>query len=149
MHTENYADISYYNTVYEHFPLPRLVFRFNLSMGLRVQSCYIGIVKDERLTPESLMYKYPFSNVSGYRLCTGNNTMPICESLHTLSSLPYFILSIPNNDVWYDKKNNRQSLEYRDLLEHLKDKNSLYYYENILIPNGETLKDFIGERDGF
>lgn len=140
--TDNYADISYYKTVYEHFPLPRLVFNFKLNMGLRINSCSVGVVHDERLTPDSLMYKYPFSNVSGYKLCTGNNTLPTCESLHTLSSLPHFILNLPNNDDMYEKRNNRQMLEYRDLLEHLKDKTPSYYYENVLVLNGHTLKDF-------
>ena len=35
-------------------------------------------------------------------------------------------------------------MQYRDLLEHLKDKDSSYYYSDVLIPNGKTLKDFIG-----
>lgn len=143
LHSEDYADISYYKTLYEHFPLPRLLFKFNLNMGLRVQSCQVGVVKDERLTPDSLMYKYPFSNVSGYNLCVGNNPLPKCESLHTLSSLPYFILNLPNNDDQYNKHNNSQILEFRDLLEHMRDKNPSYYYENVLIPNGHTLKDFL------
>ena len=37
-HPARYADITYGNTVYPHFPLPRLVFRFGLHMGLRVQN---------------------------------------------------------------------------------------------------------------
>lgn len=143
MYTEDYADISYYNTVYEHFPLPRLLFKFNLNMGLRVQSCQVAVTKNERLTPDTPLYHYPFSNVSGYSLCVGNNPLPKCESLHTLSSLPYFILNLPNNDDQYKKTNNRQSLEFRDLMEKLKDKNPAYYYENVLIPNGHTVKDFI------
>ena len=28
--------------------------------------------------------------------------------------------------------------------EHLKDKDPSYYYSDVLIPNGKTLKDFIG-----
>ena len=37
-----------------------------------------------------------------------------------------------------------RGLQYRDLLEHLKDKEPSYYYSDVLIPNEKTLKDFIG-----
>ena len=44
----------------------------------------------------------------------------------------------------FDVRDNRLRMEYRDLLEHLKDKDPSYYYSDVLIPNGKTLKDFIG-----
>ena len=34
-------------------------------------------------------------------------------------------------------------MEYRELLNHLKDKEPAYYYTDVLVPNGKTLKDFI------
>lgn len=52
-HPARYADITYGNTVYPHFPLPRLVFRFGLHMGLRVQNCQMGVVAEGRLTPDT------------------------------------------------------------------------------------------------
>ena len=36
-----------------------------------------------------------------------------------------------------------RGLPYRELMEHLKDKEPSYYYTDILIPNGKTLGDFI------
>ena len=69
--------------------------------------------------------------------------MPKCESLHTLSSLPYLILEIPNNDDHYSVRDNRMGMEYRELLEHLKDKAPSYYYDNILVPENKTINDFI------
>lgn len=51
---------------------------------------------------------------------------------------------MPNNDDNFDVRDNKLKLEYRDLLEHLKDKDPSYYYSDVLIPNGKTLKDFIG-----
>lgn len=131
VHQEQYADISYFNTVYNHFPLPKLVFKFKLNVGLRVQSCCVGVVEDERLTPHAPMYYFPFSNVSRYSLCVGNNILPKCESLHTLASLPYCILSLPNNDDHFCEKSNKMKLSYRDLLEHLKDKKPSYYYDYV------------------
>jgi len=142
-HPERYADITYGNTLYLHFPLPRLVFRFGLHMGLRVQECRMGVVAEGRLSPDTPMFYYPFSNVSGFHLCTGGNILPECKSLHTLSSLPYLILEMPNNDDHFQASHNQMKLEHRDLLDHLKDKAPSYYYEKILIPSGKALKDFI------
>ena len=88
-----YADISYHETAYPNFPLPRL--------------------------PQ---YKTP----------------------HALASLPTFLLSIPNGDHSFNALNNKLGMQYRDLLEHLKGKDPSYYYSDVLIPNGKTLKDFIG-----
>ena len=34
-------------------------------------------------------------------------------------------------------------LPYRELLNHLKDKAPSYYYTDVLVPSGKTLKDFI------
>lgn len=143
LHEKRYADITYYETEYLNFPLPKLVFKFNVTLGGRVSNCKIGIVADERLTPNTKMYRYPFSNVDGFSLCTGNNQLPKCESLYTLASLPYYILKMPNNNDLFNCKNNKENLEYRALLESLKGKEPSFYYENVLIENGKTLLDFI------
>jgi len=140
---ERYCDFTYHKTTYPHFPLPRLVFRFSLVRGQRVQKVEVGIVAEGRVTPESKMYRYPFSNVRGYRMCTGGNTLPSYDSLHGIFTLPYLILSMPNNDDYYSADNNQKGLEFRDLLEELKDREPGYYYSDVLIPNGDTLQNFI------
>ena len=66
-----------------------------------------------------------------------------CKSLYTLSSLPYLILEMPNNDDHFTLRNNRPKLGHRDLLEYMKDKSPDHYYEKVLIPSGRTLKDFL------
>ncbi|MBD5116281.1 MAG: hypothetical protein HDT48_02045 [Ruminococcaceae bacterium] len=144
VHSENMADISYFGTEYKNFPLPRLVFGFKLTAEGRVSSCKLGVVENtENLKLDTKMYYYPLSNVSGFHLCTGNNALPKCTSLHTLSSLPYYIISMPNNNDYFRNSYNKLNLEMRDLLELLKDKKSSYYYSDILIPNGAVLNDFI------
>jgi len=148
LHPMRRANISYHNTVYQDFPLPRLVFKFTLRQGLRVQTVDVGVVEEGRLKPDSKMFLWPFSNVRGFHMCIGSNVMPKCESLHTLSSLPYHILEIPNNNDHYETQNNKQQMEYRELLEHLKNKEPAYYYESVLVPGGSALKDFIGVTDG-
>ena len=50
------------------------------------------------------------------------------------------------NPVMFSEKNNKLDLGYRDLLEHLKDRAPEYYYTDVLIPDGKTLKDFMERR---
>lgn len=140
-----YADVSVYDTPYPKFPIPRLVFRFFLSNEGKVSDCRIGVVADETPTPETVMYHYPFSNVSrgSGHLCVGANTLPIYKKQHKAFHLPAFLLSIPNNMHYYSKSNNKLDMDYRELMEHLKDKDPSYYYSDILIPSGITLGQFI------
>ena len=141
-----YADISYHETAYPSFPLPRLVFAFHADTEGKISGCRMGVAADEKPTMETAMYRYPFSNVNGTRgaICIGANALPKYKTPHTLASLPAFLLSIPNGDHSFNALNNKLNLQYRDLLEHLKDKEPSYYYSDVLIPNEKTLKDFIG-----
>lgn len=147
LHPESRADISYYGSPYPAFPLPRLVFGFSITKENRISQCRLGVVGNEsNLKPATPMFVYPFSNVSGTHLCTGNNVLPKCNSLHTLGSVPYYILGMDNNNDYFQPSNNKPGLEMRDLLELLRDKPPEYYYSNILIPSRQTLGDFIKER---
>lgn len=149
LYTEGRADISYFGTEYKNFPLPYLVFGFRLSEEGRVSACRLGVIENSgRLKPDTKMYHYPLSNVSGFHLCTGNNTFPKCESLHTLASLPYYIMAMPNNNDHFNHSLNKPGLEMRDLLELLKDKEPAFYYSDVLIPSGRVLNDFIEGRGG-
>lgn len=139
-----YADITYYKSRYEHFPLPRMVFAFTFTRGARVNTVRLGIVEQGTLRSSSQMYKYPFSNVGNDgRLCLGCNVMPKCEDLYTLGSLPHLITAMPNNDDHYITANNKQKLAFRALLEAMKNKSPGAYYEDVLVPSGKTLQDFL------
>jgi len=144
LHEPDRADISYMNTEYKNFPLPRLVFGFTVSNEGRASNSRLGVVDNANmLTPATPMFIYPFSNVSGTHLCIGNNRLPQVKSLHTLGSLPYFLLGADNNNHSFTPTNNKPGLEMRDLMELLKDKQQSYYYEHILLPSGKILGDFI------
>lgn len=146
-HTQDRADISYFGTKYKNFPLPHLVFGFRLTAEGRVGPCRLGVVENSgRLKPDTRMYHYPLSNVSGFHLCTGNNTFPKCGSLHALSGLPYYILAMPNNNDNFSHSLNKAGLEMRDLLELLKDRDPAFYYSDVLLPNGKVLNDFMEGR---
>ncbi len=143
-HIESRANISYMGTAYENFPLPKMVVGFLVSSEKRISKCRMGIVVNTNLLkPDTPMFSYPFSNVTGFDLCTGQNVMPKCKDVYALSSLPAFILEMPNNNDHFKSHLNKQGLEMRDLLECLKDKEPDYYYNEVLIPNKFTLKDFI------
>jgi hypothetical protein len=144
LHPEDKADITFMETEYKNFPLPRLVFGFTISSEGRISNSRLGVIENtEMLKPDTKMYRWPLSNVGNTRICLGNNPMPKCTSLHTLGSLPYLIIAIPNNLDLFSAANNRPQAEMRELLEMLKDKQQSYYYEHILLPSGATLGDFV------
>lgn len=141
---DSIANITYMNTEYENFPLPRLLFGFTVESSGRISSVNLGVPALGKLTPDTEMYYYPFSNVSTFSLCIGQNSLPHIKSLDQLTNLPYYILSFPDNDDHYKEKHNRLELGHRDLLEHLVDKDRQYYYDNILVPMPDKkLKNFL------
>ena len=142
-HPSLYADVSYFDTDYPHFPLPRLVFGFSVFVGGKIGECRLGVVKDEPPRESTPMYIYPFSNVAGFNLCTGNNELPVYKNRSTLATLPDYLLRLPNNNDRYFAKNSKLNMQYRDLLEHLKKKDPAYYYTDVLIESGNKLRDFI------
>ena len=145
---ELYADVTYYDTEYRDFPLPRLVFGFQyMPKERKVAGCRVCVVKDERLTLDTPTYRYPFSNVHGdNRICTGNNALPIYKNPARLHTLMSYLLRLPNNDDLYSRDNNRLHAEYRDLLEQMKGKTPSHYYTDVLVEDGRTLKDFLNGR---
>lgn len=139
------ADMFYRDKEYLDFPLPRLVFGVRLLAGNRMAECSIGVVADEPPTPETKMYRYPFSNVYGNgKVCTGNNVLPCYKRLSSLKHFPRYLLGIPDNDDFFTAENNRLQMEHGELMEHLKDKDPSYYYTDVLVESGMTLNT--GER---
>lgn len=139
------ADFSYAGTEYPNFPIPRLVFRFKyLREEHKVVESSVCVVKDERLTPDTPMYRYPFSNVSGDgQICLGNNALPVYKNPARLHTLASYILRMPNNNDHFSAENNRLNAEFRDLLEQMKDKTPSHYYTDVLVGSQYTLKDFM------
>ena len=142
---ELYAYISYFDTEYPHFPIPRLVFGFQyLAQEKKVVKSYLCVVKDERLTPDTPLFIYPFSNIhNDNSICLGNNALPVYKDPARLHTLAAYILRFPNNNDLYSSGNNKLNLEYRDLLEQLKGKEPSVYYSHVLKEKHQTLKDFM------
>lgn len=147
-HPSLFADITYYKTLYEHFPLPRMVFAFEIGRQGKTSSHRLAVIADEKPTPETKVYEYPFSNVYSHTgICIGAaNSMPRHKNLRTLAALPNFILGLPNSDHLFTPAHNKLKLGYRELLDHLTDKPPEYYYEKVLVPRKATLQDFIDNK---
>jgi hypothetical protein len=145
-----YVDFTYHNTVYEHFPLPAMALSFTINAHGRTYNHRMAIIADEMPAPKTQLYVYPFSNVyANSGICVGTaNSLPVYKNIRTLGTLPYLILSLPNNDHNFSRTDNAPKLLYRDLLELLKNKEPSYYYEHILIPRNATLQDFIENKLG-
>ena len=145
---ELYADFRYFDTEYRRFPIPRLVFGFKyLPKDHKVAGCSVCVVKDGRLKEDTILYRYPFSNVSrDGRICLGNNALPLYKDPSKLHTLASYILRMPNNNDHYSRDNNRLNAEYRDLLEQMKRKTPSHYYTDVLVESGQTLKDFLNRR---
>jgi len=139
------ADISYEKTLYEQFPLPKMVFAFSVNRDGKIGwDVRIGITENKKITLDSKMFVFPFSNVSdNFRVCLGGNPLPQVKCLTQLCGIPYYIISMPFNDDHYSSSKNKLELESRALYEHLKDKDTDYYYSDVLIESGKTINDFI------
>ena len=140
-----WADISYFGTEYPNFPIPRLVFCFKyMPQEKKVAGCYVCVTKDERLTADTPLYHYPFSNVyNDLSICTGNNVLPVYKNPARLHTLASYLLRLPNNNDLYSREHNKLRAEYRDLLEQMKGKEPSLYYTDVLIESGQTLKQFM------
>ena len=136
-------DLIYENTKYEDFPVPRLLFGFEVDKDFKITKVNVAVSDMGTLRENTKLYKYPFSNVSGFDMCIGQNVMPKIKSLRQLNGIPYYIFSMPDNNDRYSPDRTNLNMEYRTMLEFLRDKNEKFYYENVLIPTGKTLSDFI------
>lgn len=136
-------DLTYEKTVYSDFPVPRLLYGFFLNASGKIESVHVAVADMGMLRENTRLYKYPFSNVAGFSLCIGQNSMPKINSLRQLGGVPHYIFSMPDNNDRYSPDRTKLNLEYRTLLETLRDKTPEYYYTDVLIPSGKTLADFI------
>lgn len=145
---ELYADFTYFQTEYPSFPIPRLVFCFKyMQAEKKVAESYVCVVKDERLTLDTPIFQYPFSNVfPDWRICTGNNALPVYKDPARLHTLAAYLLRLPNNNDLFHRDHNKLHAEFRDLLEQMKGKDPSLYYTDVLVETRQTLKDFMNRR---
>lgn len=141
-------DLTYEKTKYEDFPIPRLLFGFVINKDFKITRVKVAVADMGPLRETTKLYKYPFSNVSGFNMCIGSNSMPKIKALRQLNGIPYYIYAMPDNNDHYSPERTKLNMEYRNMLEFLKDKDEYYYYKKVLIPTGKTLVDFINPKRG-
>lgn len=119
------ADFEYFDTVYKNVGLPKLIFAIKVQNNA-VVSFRIMAVKDRFLRHDSILYSYPFSNVSGVGyVCTGNNYKSLNIQMEpgdvtAILSIPEMFLAMPNSEHSYG--HNKSGLYYRDMLAELEGK---------------------------
>ena len=95
---DEYADITYMSTTYEHFPLPRLLFGFKLENSGRISAVNLGVPALGKLTEKTPMFYYPLLQCLPFFPLCGANSLPHIPALYSLQNLPHYILSLPDND---------------------------------------------------
>ena len=139
----DYCEVSYHNTQYENFPVPRILLSCTLH-GDRLQNFRLAIADHGELTPQTALFKCPFPNVNDFSLCVGSNIFAGYDSIWKLRTLLHHIMAVPFGDDYYRPEQTRLNLSARELFEHLKDQTPDYYYSHVLIPSDKTLSGFIG-----
>ena len=141
-------DLTYEKTTYENFPVPRLIYGFNIDQNGKITGISVAVADKGTLRDDTKLYKYPFSNVLGFSMCTGANTFPTIKHLSQLSGIPGYIFSMPDNNDRYSPENTKLVMEYRNLLEFLHDKAPDFYYTDVLIESDKTFSEFLSENGG-
>ncbi|OIJ11481.1 hypothetical protein BKP35_12115 [Anaerobacillus arseniciselenatis] len=91
-------DIQYHRKRFEEVGHPKLLFLFTLR-GQRVLSCKIVCVKDQVLTPETQLYRYPFSNVhNNTSTCWPDLRSYQMKSIAHVGTMPFAFIHSQNNE---------------------------------------------------
>ena len=93
-----------YNRFYENVGIPGLIFAVRVTNN-KLQNLHVVAVKDKEITNETIIYRYPFTNVNGIgRVCLGNNLFSVGienNNLKKLFEVPFQFFSMPNTGAEY------------------------------------------------
>ncbi|WP_182101676.1 hypothetical protein [Niallia taxi] len=132
-------DIRCYDTMYEQVGFPRLIMRYRLE-GLFITGIDVVAIKEQgRITPDTEIFKFPYSNVSGGRVCMGGNTFPEIKSLYQLETMHNFFFSVPFSQDHYGNRNLLGFNEIRETCRFMSDKD---FDDEMLISKKKTFKEF-------
>ena len=110
------CDIKYHSDLFKDVGIPNLIFMIKIFEG-QLRTMRVCAVKETRITNNTQIYHYPFSNVgSDGSVCFGRNAIYEFryDNIENLFSVPFIFLSMPNNDDMYG--DNLSDLKYRELL---------------------------------
>lgn len=137
------ANFKYQNKVYKNVAMPKTLFAIKVFND-RCCNIKIAAVKTNRITNNTTIYRYPFSNVFDTRnVCLGSNTFSDFDlnGIQNLPMIPEMFLAMTNNNDGY-AGSNTSNFQYEELLEVLSEST---FDNNILRESytSKTYNDFI------
>jgi hypothetical protein len=91
-------DIQYHRKQFEEVGHPKMLFLFTLR-GQKVINCMLVCAKDQVLTSETALYKYPFSNVHGStNTCWPDLNSYEVKSIAHVGTMPFAFIHSSNNE---------------------------------------------------
>lgn len=130
---KGYAPMPLYNRMYENVGVPNLIFAVKV-INNRMSKLYAVATKDKVITNDTIIYKYPFTNVSGHNalVCTGSNKFePGIEDndYKLLYDIPNKFFSMSNNQGYNDCR----STKYKSIEEVFRNLNNNEFDEELLV----------------
>lgn len=106
-------DVQYHRKQFEDCGHPKLLFLFSVR-GQKVLNCKVVCVKDQVLTPDTQLYRYPFSNVhNSTDTCWPDLRTYQVKSIAHMGTMPFAFIHSSNNDHLYPGVNLGE--KYQDL----------------------------------
>lgn len=128
------APVQIFNRFHGDVGFPGMLFAIDV-VNDRLSRLYVVAVKDEVITNDSKIYKYPYSNVSGSNgiVCLGSNhfSKGILKE-EKLFNVPNEFFSMPNTLHSASTSNNTKGYEFEEMIIKLKNKD---FDDSLLVDN--------------
>ena len=113
--------VKYYKDTYR-VPYPNTLYTYSVLNGV-VQSKHCFAVIDDVITPETVLYRFPFGNVGSMgSMCYGNIHLPDCTELSSIDTLVELFLSGDVNDDLYHPSDTAKNCKQFELYQFLEGK---------------------------
>ena len=123
-----------YSRMYPDCGMPNLLYGIKI-VNNKLSQMFLVTVKDDVITEESKIFKYPFTNVSGDtgRVCLGGNSFEvgILEG-DSIYNVPLQFFSMPNTMDSFSVMNNTKGFEFEEMVKELSGKE---FDDNLLVEN--------------
>lgn len=117
------APMQIFNRMYGNVGVPTLLYGVKV-INDRMSDLFVVAIKDNVVIENTVIYKYPFTNVSGTlgKVCLGGNIFNKGISKgNELYKIPNQFFSMPNTMHSYRSDNNSKGLEFETMLKNLND----------------------------
>lgn len=124
--------------------IPTMVYqvRWNLNNN-RLRGLWLAVAADDVVTPQTKLYRWPFSNVyAGQNVCWNALGQIECELNQVIERALFAFLQTPNNKDLYGVGSSQNSpyRDYADFLQAVQDEQGVA--EEWLIPLNKTVQEF-------